>query len=73
MDDCIDVTLNEAFFDLEKSMRILFTYASPLTSSYIRSRSRMVLDHLIKYIHDGRNSDLVMGDLNGKREQRMNF
>ena len=65
-DDCIEVTLNEGFFGLEKSVRILFTYASPLTSSYTRSRSRTVLDHLETFINDGRNSVLVMGDLNGK-------
>ena len=71
--DCIEVTLNEGFFGLEKSLQILFTYASPLTSSYTKSRSGTVLDRIETYINDGRNSVLVMGDLNGKTKTEDDF
>ena len=39
-DDSLEVILDSKFFGLSKDIRILFTYASPITSSYTRSRDK---------------------------------
>ena len=58
---------------MPRNIKILFTYASPLTSSYTRARSKTVLENIETYIDDGRNSVLVMGDLNGKTKTEDDF
>ena len=65
-DDTVELILDKGFFGFGKNMRILFTYASPLTSSYTKSRTKTVLEKIETFIDDGRNSFLVMGDLNGR-------
>ena len=65
-DDSVELVLDKGFFGFDKNMKILFTYASPLTSSYTKSRTKTVLEKIETFIDDGRNSFLVMGDLNGR-------
>ena len=64
--DSLEVILDRGFFGFIKDIRILFTYASPTTSPYTRARDNTVLEKIETYIEDGRNSFLVMGDLNGR-------
>ena len=72
-DDCLEDILDNNFFGLSKNIRILFTYASPITSSYTQSRDKTVLDKIETYISDGRSSFLVMGDLNGRTKKEDDF
>ena len=72
-DDCLEVILDNNFFGLSRNIRILFTYASPITSSYTQSRDKTVLEIVETYINDGRNSFLVMGDLNGRTKKEDDF
>ena len=58
---------------MDKHVRILFTYASPITSPYIKARSKTVLEKLETSIEDGRNSVIVMGDLNGRTKTEEDF
>ena len=69
--DILEIVLDKKFFGFTKDIRILFTYASPITSPYTRSRENTVLEKIETYIEDGRNSFLVMGDLNGKTRTDM--
>ena len=64
--DALEIILDKKLFGFTKDIRILFTYSSPITSSYTRSRENTVLEKIETYIEDGRNSFLVMGDLNGR-------
>ena len=73
IDDLIEVVLDKVFFGLDRHVRILFTYASPITSPYIKSRSKTVLEELETSIEDGRNSIIVMGDLNGRTKTEEDF
>ena len=51
-DDSVELILDGGFFGFDKNMRILFTYASPLTSSYTKSRSKTVTgEDFVKDIH----------------------
>ena len=72
-DDSMEVILDRGFFGLTKRIKILFTYASPLSSSYTKSRTGTVLEKIETYIVDGRNSVLVMGDLNGRTRTEEDF
>ncbi len=72
-DDCIELTLDKDYFGFSRDMKILFTYASPLSSSYTKSRKETVLEKLENYIHDGRHSCVVMGDLNGRTKKEDDF
>ena len=72
-DDSLEVILDSKYFGLSGNIRILFTYASPLTSSYTKSRTKTVLEKIENYIVDGRRSFLVMGDLNGRTKKEDDF
>ena len=72
-DDSLEVILDNKYFGLSGNIRILFTYASPLTSSYTKSRTKTVLEKIETYIVDGRHSFLVMGDLNGRTKKEDDF
>ena len=69
----IEVILHKKPFNLKEDKRIIFTYASPLNSSYTKSRSKTVLEKIETYIDDGRYSFLVMGDLNGRTKREEDF
>ena len=51
----------------------MFTYASPITSSYTKSRSMKVLEKIETYYIDGNANTIIMGDLNGKTKKGQNF
>ncbi len=72
-EDCVEVILDKDFFGLTECVRILFTYASPLTSPYTKSRSRTVLEKIDTHIDNGRTSCLVTGDLNGRTKTDEDF
>ena len=72
-DDCVEVVLDKDFFGLTESVKILFTYASPLSSPYTKSRSGTVLEKIDTYIDNGRTSCLVTGDLNGRTKTEEDF
>ena len=55
-DDSIEVVLDKGFFGLTRSMRILFTYASPLSSSYTKARPKTVLEKLVVWLRTSRMS-----------------
>ena len=65
--DILVMTLRKDFFDLEKDLTIFFAYASPISSPYLTSRNQNVIEKLELNMIDGRNTCLVMGDLNGRR------
>ena len=71
--DSLEVILNSVYFGFTKDIRILFTYASPTNSLYTRARDNTVLEKIETYIEDGRNSFLVMGDLNGRTKTEDDF
>ena len=64
--DAFEVTLLEKFFHLREDTKILFTYASPLNSSYTKTRDTNILDKLETKLVDGGENYIIMGDLNGR-------
>ena len=60
--DAFGVTLQKGFFQLRQDIKILFTYASPLSSCYTQARDMNILD---KIEESGEENDILMGDLNG--------
>ena len=71
--DSLKVTLKKDFFGLEHDIHILFTYASPFTSPYTISRNKNIIEKIETKIVDGRNTYLVMGDLNGRTKDGEDF
>ena len=71
--DSLEIVLDKGFFGFTRDIRILFTYASPTTSPYTRAREDTVFEKIETYIEDGRNSFLVMGDLNGRTKTEDDF
>ena len=71
--DALEITLDKTFLGLERSISILFTYASPVNSCYTRARSENILEKIETKIVNGRNTYLVMGDLNGRTRMGEDF
>ena len=71
--DTVEVMLLKKFFGLKKDIKILFTYASPATSSYTKTRSINILEKIEYNYMDGGNDTIIMGDLNGKTKQGEDF
>ena len=42
--DALEITLLHNFFDMKENVKIIFTYAGPITSSYTKSRPENILD-----------------------------
>ena len=71
--DVVEVSLLKTFFGFENDIKILFTYASPLNSSYTTSRNVNILEKIeCNYTGVGNNL-IIMGDLNGKTKQGEDF
>ena len=71
--DTIEITLQKNFFGLDRNINMLFTYASPINSPYTKSRTINILEKIEANIVDGRNTYLVMGDLNGRTKKGEDF
>ena len=71
--DSLPITLDRNFFGIDQNINILFTYASPITSCYTNSRSENILEKIEHKIEDGRNTCLVIGDLNGRTKRDDDF
>ena len=71
--DILVMTLRKDYFDLERDLTIFFAYASPISSPYMTSRSENVIEKLELNMIDGRNTCLVMGDLNGRTKDGDDF
>ena len=66
--DLFEITLNKNFFGFENDLRILFTYASPISSCYTKARKENVLDKVESILINDKDYDngIIMGDLNGR-------
>ena len=51
----------------------MFTYASPFTSCYTTARYENILEKNYTKLVDGRNTCLLMGDLNGRTKMEDDF
>jgi exonuclease III len=72
-EDALEVTLLKNFFGLNKDVKFLFTYASPINSCYTKTRTTNILDKIeTLYIDDGGNV-IIMGDLNGRTKMGDDF
>ena len=71
--DSLEIVLDRGFFGFRNNVKILFTYASPVNSSYTISRDQNVLEKIETYINDGRNCYFCMGDLNGRTKTDEDF
>ena len=71
--DTLEVKLLKNFFGLNKDIKFLFTYASPINSSYTKSRNMNILEKIEVYYIDGEDNTIIMGDLNGKTKQGEDF
>ena len=71
--DALEITLLHDFFDLKENVKIIFTYASPITSSYTKSRPENILDKLDRELANARSTTIIMGDLNGRTELADDF
>ena len=71
--DALEITLDKNYFGLDRSMNIIFTYASPINSCYTTARPENILDKIGTKLVDGRNTCLVMGDLNGRTKTEEDF
>ena len=70
--DTLEVKLLKNFFGLKSDVNILFTYASPITSCYTKSRDENILEKIeCKYI--GFDNLIIIGDLNGKTKEGEDF
>ena len=68
--DALEIVLDSGFFGFAKDLKILFTYASPINSSYTISRDQPILEKIETHIDDGRNSFFVYGRPKWKNENR---
>ena len=71
--DSLLVTLETTFFGIERDINILFTYASPITSGYTKAGPENILEKIETKIVDGRNTYLIIGDLNGRTKTDEDF
>ena len=71
--DTLEIILSKSFFGLENDVKILFTYASPATSNYTRTRDMNVLEKIEAIYIGGDKNVIIMGDLNGKTKQGEDF
>lgn len=63
-DDGIVLKLSKSFFGLQNDINLIFSYASPIDSSYTKSKPTNILDKIeCQYAPF---STIVMGDLNGR-------
>ena len=58
--DAQEVTLLKTFFGWKEDIKILFTYASPLNSSYTKTRSISILEKIETYYIDGEGTKIIM-------------
>ena len=70
--DVVEVSLLKTFFGFENDI-IIFTYASPLNSSYTTSRNVNILEKIESNYTGVGNNLIIMGDLNGKTKQGEDF
>ena len=67
----LEITLFKKFFGLKNDNRILFTYTSPMTSSYSKTRCTNILEKIESNYIDGGIVFLLwailMGKQNGER------
>ena len=63
-DDALHLVIKKEFFGLDADKNVIFTYASPSTSCYTKSRPDSVFDKIETKI-DPKNL-IIFGDLNGK-------
>ena len=61
--DTLLIKFHKSFFGLNEDRSLLFTYATPLSSCYTKSRTENILDKIETTLT---NVDFIMGDLNGK-------
>ena len=71
--DALEVILEKKFFGLQQNIKILFAYASPISSCYTKARSENILEKIENKIVDGRNTYLIMGELNGRTQKGDDF
>ena len=74
--DLLEVTLKKSFFGLQRDVQILFTYASPITSCYTKSRTENIIDKIEKIVtigNDNYEHSIIMGDLNGRTNVKDDF
>ena len=72
-DDALEITLLKNFFGLDKDIKILFTYASPINSCYTKARTTNMLDKIETHFIDGGDNFIIMGDLNGRTKLGEDF
>ena len=72
-EDALEITYLKNFFGLDKDIKNLFTYASPINSCYTKSRTMNVLDKIETTYIDGGNNLIIMGDLNGRTKLGEDF
>ena len=71
--DALEATFLKTFFGLEKDVKYLFTYASPINSPYTKSRTVNILDKIETQYIDANHYGIIMGDLNGKTKKDEDF
>ena len=71
--DALEATFLKNFFGLEKDVKYLFTYASPINSPYTKSRTVNILDKIETQYIDANHYGIIMGDLNGKTKKDDDF
>ena len=70
-DDAFHLVLKHDFFGFDSDKNLIFTYASPATSSYTKSRSENIFDKIETKV-DPKNL-IIFGDLNGKTGKEDDF
>ena len=65
-DDALEITLQKKFFGLQEDIKILFIYASPLNSSYTKSRTSNIWEMIETRTRDEGSQYIIMGDMNGR-------
>ena len=71
--DIFELILLKKYFCLHADIKLIFAYASPITSCYTKARTENVIDTIERKTLNAGGNCLIMGDLNGRTKLGEDF
>ena len=72
--DIFELTLLKKYFDLHTDLKLIFGYASPFGSCYVKTRTENAIDSIERKLMNTKGAEcLIMGDLNGRTKLGEDF